>query len=706
MEKKYFLYLDESGKFQDDIAGKNSKPSIVGGYIIEEQSMTNEAATQLLKKVKDSSPEFANIDIVTYHGMESINDINGNFVCNLIERLNARNIKLVRFSNQKSLKIVNADITYLNILTEGIIELLKSLINTCLPDDIINLRVRFARRKYTDTPEEIKNEPIIQTDEYILRLQEKLILQFAKLPQNIQRRCMLPIIIEAGSAKREPCLMLADAACYALRGGISTINKDGKQKVKAALKYDYKVLEKNIWSNIKDLLASGAIAHAIYNWYTWTDKDLNNYKSTFVDSIYSNLKIINSESRTIQYSILSQMIKELVGQEQYKIVNLMLDGICKDFDKLIPKNAEAKLGNCDALFLFDLYFHRLTTATHQGDFLKAEQCILTCRNLLQTIQLNCENIDYILNYKLREVEHFKNIFDFNEALKILDYLKDVAENRVALLTLVCVDSGITDNLRSEILGKILSSRVQVYTYLLQNEPNFINDARVDILNSIEQFNNINCSRQYMYASQMEYYATNFNEAYNWLSKCYQPSATPDELLKEMFADTKYNSFPIMHYCALMARALKAEHPLGSEMYDAWVKNRGLDYIDKFDEYPYTNTAFYIATCKALKGEKTAEAYYTKATNSFLCNLTTSSDFTSFASGLAVLMEQFGYSDPKTESIKFSKLKNTYEKFLLTNPPQSLLNYFDGWDQVINHDKNDLTKIKSIALKLSNRIPIL
>ena len=55
MEKKYFLYLDESGKFQDDIAGKNSKPSIVGGYIIEEQSMTNEAATQLLKKVRDSS---------------------------------------------------------------------------------------------------------------------------------------------------------------------------------------------------------------------------------------------------------------------------------------------------------------------------------------------------------------------------------------------------------------------------------------------------------------------------------------------------------------------------------------------------------------------------------------------------------------------------------------------------------------------------
>ena len=113
--KIFNLWLDESGDFRnDDKKKKNELPSLVGGILTEGGSFSDQAVQSIL-------PEEG-----TYHSVER-NDQLDRFR-RIREKLFVnRNNRFVVFNNQECVMIVDNNLTYLNIIAEGILQLIKDL---------------------------------------------------------------------------------------------------------------------------------------------------------------------------------------------------------------------------------------------------------------------------------------------------------------------------------------------------------------------------------------------------------------------------------------------------------------------------------------------------------------------------------------------------------------------------------------------------
>ena len=130
--RRFELWLDESGDFSNDQrkVERNEKPSLVGGLLIENNTFADQEISMIL-------PEAG-----TYHSVD-MKDQLARFR-KIDERLfrNPAN-RLVVFSNQECIMILDNNITYLNIISQGILQILKYL--NALYGDVF-LRVVIANR--------------------------------------------------------------------------------------------------------------------------------------------------------------------------------------------------------------------------------------------------------------------------------------------------------------------------------------------------------------------------------------------------------------------------------------------------------------------------------------------------------------------------------------------------------------------------------
>ena len=110
--KRFELWLDESGDFSNDQrkVERNEKPSLVGGLLIENNTFADQEISMIL-------PEAG-----TYHSVD-MKDQLARFR-KIDERLfrNPAN-RLVVFSNQECIMILDNNITYLNIISQGILQI-------------------------------------------------------------------------------------------------------------------------------------------------------------------------------------------------------------------------------------------------------------------------------------------------------------------------------------------------------------------------------------------------------------------------------------------------------------------------------------------------------------------------------------------------------------------------------------------------------
>ena len=67
MSKKYELWLDESGKFEDDEARKEKEnPSLIGGILIEKENIENIKFDTLISQERNHATEMSREDKKKY----------------------------------------------------------------------------------------------------------------------------------------------------------------------------------------------------------------------------------------------------------------------------------------------------------------------------------------------------------------------------------------------------------------------------------------------------------------------------------------------------------------------------------------------------------------------------------------------------------------------------------------------------------------
>lgn len=219
MNKNFELWLDESGDFenQHELEGTTRKPSLIGGFLVEEE-VANKIDFEGL------------IDSNRNHAMELEEDDKKNYVLPVLQRMKSEyNAAQVFFENQEYHDEATSRQLYLSMMAEGILQLLQRL-NARY--ESVGLRVTIAQRQ--DVTAEAGNQRI-RENEY------KKALEYCIKRKQRERRAMLhpdcEVSFEICRASDSMRLQLADFACNTRLTRDSHAFKDVRSEVEDMLRH-------------------------------------------------------------------------------------------------------------------------------------------------------------------------------------------------------------------------------------------------------------------------------------------------------------------------------------------------------------------------------------------------------------------------------------------------------------------------------------
>ncbi len=719
--KCYNLFLDESGKFIENNNGAGL-PAIVSGYMIEDEKKDFEDwAEGFLRKIKNSRKSFRNIDIVHFHAMEDKSDEMSEFVTCLMENINEEdNIKLISFKNEQGVFIVDPDITYLNTFADGLVQLIRRLLTE--PDEIIWLRIKYAHRIYVNSSDPYP--PIIPVREYVERIKERVVLRLRRLPKEVTDRLRLEWI--NASATDVPTLMVADAVCAALRGKRGFLTGKQEERIDRIPCLEFSVLENEIWNHIQEFIAENRLADAIYTWCIHSKKlTLSQSASEFPNLLIARIKSMNQVGVDSQFQTLSKMIgafvdRSLVARNETVQANNVMDPILRE---LFPSLQKAGI---DVLRpSFDLWFYRLTTASHDGDTAREVEAIEECETLYKQIEWTLGDTDYIMSYRIRKNEHEKNIFNFCGAEEDLNKcIRKLEHARKSMLSMLGEDENENENIHADeyigkyiILGKMYGSLVGAQCYMIQDSSALEEDIRSNSDKAMKNFiENNQLFRQYQIRAQVEYSLGDYHEALRWLNKSVElnEEAALSNLLS-VFVDQKH-SFGLMHYSKLMEKVcLDGELNFGNELYRQWNGQRANSVLDGNcdDVYPFYVIYGCLGTTRAIlkigTGKQNAALKaFNKAIEKAELKL---GNFTCYAAGLSYEAKALALAVKREDERKIWRetLLTHLSDFLQNEQvPPTIKQVFDGWQEFFSDNAidSDMNGYKDMILQKALQVPIL
>lgn len=708
--KEYTLFLDESGQF---LPSKNTLPSMVGGLLMEGKGYSENQAGKILASVKSSRAAFGSIGIAPFHGIQEIQEKKnphvGEFVTRTMEKLAAAGGRLIHFKSRRNYIVVNSDITYLDVFSEGIVNLAQSLL--ARTDDRIRLHIFYAHRMNMEKYNRSGATERIHQKDYDLQIWEKIegCKRASLRPDQLDRLEIMPP--QTDNAVKSNRLMLADLICFGLRGGWKSLTPNQKARIRNLNLKVFNIEEPDLWHMVRGYLREGRLGEAMYGWYlNHESAKKTDHWQDFEELLLSRIQESRPDTLAIQYRIFSQLLQSLINRHEHDLI-LELTNVMKEyfFPMLSGNNIQA------SEFQFDVYFNDLTAATHKGLDKLAHEDMEMCRELLKALPPKFETLDYFLKYKLREAEDQKNNFDFTGAIRELDKLEGVLDDLVGLTTLVDELGAFGSKMRSTTLGSVLGSRVATRTFILSSETlcsaeqaELLAQARKDSDRSAEHFTGEDdFSRQAQTRCALEYAGGSWQESYRWLAKAFgQPEdIKPKELLGALTADGRLYKFGIYHYANLMALAARAGQGLGQSMYAAFERADMIGQLGKDLSYPHYAVVWRAAQCQAVFGKpKDAEVNYGKALKSALSER---SGFTIYAEGLGIEADMLATLNPKEMNAELDQLQKNYEILEECGIPESAKRIFAPWPGILAKLKEAENEEQIRMLReLSRSVPML
>jgi hypothetical protein len=700
---KYELWLDESGDFEKDLIGEEV-PSIVGGLLVASGSLTQVDAKKLLNEVREGSPLVSQ----WVHATDIKGKAYGEFATKVLTCLKENNITLVIFENEEKLKIVNSDLTYLHLLSEGIIQLFQTL---AMDDEVVELSILAARRTVTSEDREPRITEMIKKDQYTQRLKEKLDLGYARRSINPKKWSWS---FHLDSARTDHRLMLADIVCHSwFRRDSKKFTEDQRRNLLLFYNpsFHFTAIERATLTSIQRQLDEGAIGESLYEWLL-VEKELfisQSYheevaaslavdsQKSFLYKILKRLGQLPDFARNTQLSVVSNHLQTLIQLERN--FGKAKEALLKVQDTVIPIMKE--MGMNHYTFFFDVHLMLFTNATHQGDIELSENQMMQNRQYLGYLLKRWESLDLVLDYFVREAVHLTNTYYYTGVIEKLDKLEKFINDTIALFPLAFQDELLidTEEMKADILGKVYGTRLQARCFLSRKDPQQIQLARSDSDEAMKQFiESSDLSRQYQYRSQIECEAGKFQNALEWLGKSVglqneesKPSKVMEKILE---ADQTPKEFGLMHFTRLMAEAaLQDQLSFAEDLYHAWTNAKVDDKVltQYSKQHPYEIIFWKLGTYLMMTGSTNgAIKKYNEAIDICLEN---SKSFTLQSISLAIIAEEIfflskagkKYSTDTKNTIKL--LREQYKKFSENNLPTPMRDHFHPWEELFTGSKN-------------------
>ena len=544
----YELWIDESGNFDDEYTSKYMQGSLVGGVLIKNESLTYDDATKILEKKRPR-------DTVHFVDEDPAKAVN------VLKKCLNYDCKFVVFQNKDKHRVVTSDTTYLNVLAEGIVKLYVSLLSV---SKNFEFNIFIANRKNTDT-----NHGIISDEEYILRLKERMTLEFLRKsiyrPEN--KRWIDEKNISFGDARYDSMLQLADCVCNTfLTKKSSKFNDEQKIEIEKAFNIEnlryFKVFKKSVKEDVEGLIANGNFGEAIFISYFNKDQDIIDSRNELINKIVAKL---GDNYEIISDNALKQVLNHVDNLIRYnpsygnieETLKLIQDELCGELRKVERYNPSFELSI--ALYLY-------TIQTHSGEK-EAEEQDEKCSDILKDIPDMFEKIIYYCKLMNRRSIHLKNMFD-NEgsetAISNVIRINTEVEEAFSLVTDL-EKVGLGKNIE---LGKAYGTRLQIWPVLWNEEhkEEYITNAQNDMNLAIENLPGNNFDRQYLYYAQMAVVTGRYEEAIEYLLKTENIEYKGADSIKEFLLIIKDKEFfkviyQNLMYLKIMLYAKKDENPV-------------------------------------------------------------------------------------------------------------------------------------------------
>ncbi len=533
------LWLDESGDFLSD-RNSSLNPSLVGGVLIEKSKIDDNLAKHIVgKKYAHFNNESVDYSLRV---LQDIKDNKGIFVI---------------FHNQERVLIVDQDTTYLNILAEGIIQLLLKL--SAMKGDF-SLDIIIATRKNM-----VSLEGIIPAEEYEKRLRERVVLGLAR--KILTRKNRWKYNIKFDDARISHKLMLADAVCNTyLTRTANKFNHTQKQLIENLYSDSiiFSLFENSTEKEILRWIAEGNISEALFEIYINPEVD---DRKAYLEGIIQRLKDYDAYGRKNKLLGISAMIEAYIKINQdYKTIKQVLINMQ---DELLPMLRENDLVVTE--FFLDIILYLYTIYTHEGSIKAEEQDRMFLAELSNVTDIVVK-FQYFHIYKIRRGIHQKNMLSLDSAIDDLTQAIDVLKEMVELLEILNSQEQETVT-KYELLGKALGSRGQAYTMLIHQDQSYTQLAAEDFNAAMEHFTlEIDKERQYVYLSQAYCEAGRYKDALWALCKsCGLEFKDMNDLsaLMEVLSSSELKQviYKYYSYIKIMAYAKEqGQHEIADEMY--------------------------------------------------------------------------------------------------------------------------------------------
>lgn len=558
--KSYELFLDESGEFKIDEKNPKKNPSLVGGILIKKGALERKAVIKDILQRNDVHM----CEISAKSGKEA-----GDYAIELLGRIK-QIAHVVIFENNERLELENDKELYLNIISEGIINLAEKL-SLEKADEDIELNVLIATRrdlKFDDPSKKIEKE---RYDQIIL---EKIYMRMVE--KNLFLSKNFKINIKFASGTKDPYLMLADVVCNTrLTRKSNKFTKEQKVKIEQIFnnsKYMFNVFRSNVQKEISTYISQNNIVDASFKLVELEDGRDKNY---LIDLIVNRINGMETDNLRIQIELLSIKIKSLINiQGKLFLVENYLNTLQEKVMRRIKKK-DVLISKLN----LDISLYLLTIYTHNGNINKCYEKIQESEELLKELNGTWEFLDYYYILKIREAVFYMDCFDFE---KVVQTLEEVIE-RAELVSELIKEIPGCENMTSDVVGKALGTRLQAYTYLIAKDEKYYELAIKDWEKAISQFvSGADKVRQYLYRVNIEVEKGDVKKAIYYLGLSVKENkADFAKILNKIENISGFSKhFSVSAYLKVMATAKeKNDMEIARQMNEALRENKSL-----FEEY--------------------------------------------------------------------------------------------------------------------------
>lgn len=648
--KEYELWLDESGEFEDDRkeTKKGKNPSLIGGVLFVKREFSENQAGKI---IGDNS----------IHSNREDKDLVFEKFVNITEK----EVIFVEISNKECIRVLDSNLTYQNIMAEGLIQIITKL-SQMNKNDGFKIDILIAQRG--DCTSENKNSRKVSVEQYENRIKERMILEGYE--KHISMDCWT---IETADAKRDPRLMVADIVCNSFltrntkfKGEqgefISKIRDDDNRTWK------FSVFESSLDNTLKRLLLDGRLGEAVVSLCQSSNE-------LFIEEKFNELQEYMSgmsyDEMNLQFKIVSSRITCLVKIGQmYDRALMLLDNLIQHWIPSLKKLKQLWSGELANIIVLDLWIHKYTIFTHQGDLEQTDECEKVCESLiLKNGKMSFAALEYLLMYSNRKIIHRINMFDFQSALSESDKLVERCESIKDAINLS------EDGILFEELGKALGTRAQIYMYGIRNNQGMFEKAKSDVMAAKAEFDcESDIRRQDMYLVQIYTDAGHFDEALKVL-------CGDEKELRRWLIEYQPDIYCMCGYIRLMAEGKVAGWEKSDEMYEELNKTQIIWDLrnNKKNCHPkeiiFWKLGTYYANCG--KSKKAALDCYKKALTCYEWD-----SLTIDAIGFSIECERYSFAlkEDSSEVKSFLRdFKKHYEKISADNVPESIKMIFKNLD---------------------------